>query len=77
MLKSLFVGVAESGATAITWSDIQPVLTAITAQLNVASIIAIIAGGVAASIGFVYMWFGVRKLYKMITNSAKGGKGRP
>lgn len=75
MLTSLFVGVAESSA--IGWSDIAPVLTALQAQLNVASIIAIIAGGVAASIGFVYMWFGVRKLYKMLTNSAKGGKGRP
>ena len=76
MLTNLFVGVAEQ-TSAIGWSDIAPVLTALQAQLNVASIIAIISGGVAASIGFVYMWFGVRKLYKMLTNSAKGGKGRP
>jgi len=63
---------AES--TAITWSDLSSVVTAITGQISVTTIIAVIAGAVGVAIGMVFMWWGVRKAAKVIMAAARRGK---
>lgn len=61
-------------STAVTWSDLSSVVTAITGQISVTTIIAIIAGAVGVAIGMVFMWWGVRKAAKVIMAAARRGK---
>ena len=51
---------AESSA--IGWSDLSSVLSAITGQISVTTVIAVLAGAIGAAIGLVFMWWGVRKV---------------
>lgn len=62
--------------TAIGWSDLSSVVTAITGQISVTTIIAVIAGAVGVAIGMVFMWWGVRKAGRIIMNAARSGKLR-
>ena len=45
-------------STAIGWSDLSDVLTAITAQISVTTVIGVVAGAIGAAIGLVFMWWG-------------------
>lgn len=60
--------------TAIGWSDLSSVLTAITGQITVANVVAVIAGAIGASIGLVFMWWGVRKLIRVLMSAFRKGK---
>lgn len=63
---------AESSA--IGWSDLSSVLTAITGQISVTTVIAVIAGAIGAAIGLVFMWWGVRKLIRVIMGAFRKGR---
>ena len=67
---------ALSGGTssAIGWSDLSSVLTAITDQISVTTVIAVVAGAIGASIGLVFMWWGVRKLIRVLMAAFRKGK---
>lgn len=65
----------EGASQVVTWSDLSSIVTAITSQFSVSTIVAVIAGIVGASIGFVFLWWGARKAYSKITKAAKRGKG--
>lgn len=60
--------------TTIGYSDFQSIITAITTQVNVANIVAVLASVVAIAIGLVFMWWGIRKATKIIMKAAKKGK---
>lgn len=62
-------------ANAVGWDDIKAIIDPITTQFSVANIAAIIAGVLGVSVGFVFMWWGVRKLYGIVLKAAKRGKG--
>lgn len=61
--------------TAVGWDDLNTVVTAITNQFSVTTIVSVIAGVVGATIGFVFLWWGARKAYSRITKAAKRGRG--
>ena len=63
---------AESSA--IGWSDLSSVLSAITGQISVTTVIAVLAGAIGAAIGLVFMWLGVRKLIRTLMKAFRGGK---
>lgn len=63
---------AESSA--IGWSDLSSVLTAITGQISVTTVIAVIAGAIGAAVGLVFMWWGVRKLIRVIMGAFRKGR---
>lgn len=63
---------AESSA--IGWSDLSSVLSAITGQISVTTVIAVLAGAIGAAIGLVFMWWGVRKLIRTLMKAFRGGK---
>lgn len=63
---------AESSA--IGWSDLSSVLTAITGQISVTTVIAVIAGAIGAAIGLVFMWWGLRKLIRVIMGAFRKGR---
>ena len=64
------------GSSAITSSDFSGVLTALQGQLSVANIVEVLAVVVGAGIGFVFMWWGVRKLMAYIQKTALRGGGK-
>ena len=61
-------------STAITWSDLSSVLSAITDQISVTTVIAVVAGAIGAAIGLVFMWWGVRKLIRTLMAAFRKGK---
>lgn len=68
------VSSAIQAATAVTTSDFQSVIDALTAQVSVSTVVTVIAGGMAACVGLAFMWWGVRKLIRMIMAAFKKGK---
>lgn len=52
----------------------QPVIDAITAQISISTVVGVVAAGVGLAIGFVFMWWGGRKLVRMLMGAFKKGK---
>ena len=55
-------------------SDFESILTALQNQISVANIVAILATLAGVSVAFAFMWWGVRKLIKVIMSAFKKGK---
>lgn len=63
---------AEAGS--VTSADWASVLSAMTAQISVESVVGVIAATVTAGIGLVFMWWGVRKLVRAVMGAFRKGK---
>lgn len=65
----------ESGAaTAITSSAWESVISALTAQISVSTVVGVLATVVAACVGLAFMWWGVRKAVRALMSAFKKGK---
>ena len=60
--------------TPVTSSDFQPIVDAITSQVSVSTVVTVLAGGVTACIGLAFMYWGARKVTRMIMSAFKKGK---
>lgn len=70
-------GVLMSNATGVDiTSNIQSIISAVTAQFSVANITTVIAAVIAGGIGFVFLWWGVRKAYRFLMGAVKSGRSR-
>lgn len=58
----------------VTASDWASVITAMTSQISVGSVVAVIASTVTAGIGLVFMWWGVRKAVRALMKAFQKGK---
>ena len=65
--------VAE-GATAVSSADWSSVLSAMTGQISVSTVVAVLASTTGAAIGLVFMWWGVRKLARVLMAAFRRGK---
>lgn len=63
-------------AGAVTASDWASVITAMTGQISVSSVVATLATLVTAGIGLVFMWWGVRKAVGSLMGSFRSGRIR-
>ena len=63
-----------SSTAAVTASDWESVITAMTGQISVATIVGVMATIVAACIGMVFMWWGVRKAVRALMAAFRKGK---
>ena len=70
----MVTALASSTATAVTASDWESVITAMTGQVSVATIVGVLATVVAACIGIVFMWWGVRKAVRALMAAVRKGK---
>ena len=59
---------------AVTASDWQSVITAMTAQISVETIVGVLATLVTGGIGLVFMWWGVRKAARSLMAAFRKGK---
>lgn len=78
MLNGLMgiMSASSGGSTVVTSSDWASVLSAMTGQISVATVVGVIASVVTAGIGLVFMWWGVRKLARTLMAAFRGGKLR-
>lgn len=60
--------------TPVTASDWASVITALTGQISVSTIVAVIASTAAAGVGLVFMWWGVRKAVRALMSAFKKGR---
>ena len=63
-------------ATAVTSADWASVITALTGQVSVSTVVAALATFVGAGVGLVFMWWGVRKGIRSLMAAFRGGKLR-
>lgn len=74
-LLTLGLGAAE-GVTAVTYSDFESIITAMSAQLSVTTVVGVLAAAIPVCIGLVFMWWGARKVAGMLMRAFKRGKLR-
>lgn len=63
----------EAGSV-ITAADWASVISAATAQISVSTVVAVLATLVAAGIGLVFMWWGVRKAMASLMKAFRSGR---
>lgn len=61
-------------ATAVGWSDFSSVLSGLTGQISAATILAVVAGVIGATVGIGFAWFGARYVVRKLMGALKGGK---
>lgn len=74
MAFNLLVALEAGSAPAVTASDWASVISAMTAQISVATIVGVLAAIVASCIGIVFLWWGVRKAVRALMAAFRKGK---
>lgn len=62
--------------TAITYSDVESIITAVQGQISVATVVAVLAAVAGVSIGLVFAWWAARKGVSSIMAAFRKGKLR-
>ena len=73
-MGALGITIAEGAATAVSSADWASVLSAMTGQSSVSTVVAVLASTTGAAIGLVFMWWGVRKLARVLMSAFRKGK---
>lgn len=63
-----------AAATPIPAETIQDVLTSVTNTFSITTIVQYVSYILGATVGFVLVWWGIRKAFKAIKNAATKGK---
>lgn len=74
MVLSMSVAASANEVSVISSSDWSSVMTALTNQISVATVVAVLAVICGACVGFVFMWWGVRKATRALMAAFKKGK---
>lgn len=76
VLASVSFAFASGSTTpaAVSSTDIASVLSALQAQISVASVVEVVAYVLAAGIGLVFMWWAARKLIKTFMGAFRSGR---
>mgnify|MGYP006967687925 CR=1 FL=1 len=70
------VPLAEAASGVVSASDWASVITAMTAQISVSTVVGVLATLVTAGIGLVFLWWGVRKAVGSLMGSFRSGRIR-
>lgn len=61
-------------SSVVTNADWKTVIDSVVAQFSVSEIINVLVSIVVAGIGFVFMWWGVRKAFRAIMSAVRRGR---
>ena len=61
-------------ATPVTAADWSSVITAMTGQISVSTVVGVLATLMTAGIGLVFMWWGVRKAVGSLMSAFRKGR---
>ena len=64
----------EGSSTVVAAAAWQSIISAMTAQVSVTTVVAALATMVTAGIGLVFMWWGVRKAARVLMASFRSGR---
>lgn len=62
------------GVTVVSATAWQSIISAMTAQVSVTTVVGALATMVTAGIGLVFMWWGVRKAARVLMASFRSGR---
>lgn len=63
-----------SATTTVTASDWASVISAMTSQISVSTVVGVLATLVTAGIGLVFLWWGVRKAVRSLMAAFRKGR---
>ena len=70
------IPLADESSKVVTASDWASVITAMTSQISVSTVVGVLATLVTAGIGLVFLWWGVRKAVGSLMGSFRSGRIR-
>lgn len=70
------IPVTDATPKVVTASDWASVISAMTSQISVATVVGVLATLVTAGIGLVFLWWGVRKAVGSLMGSFRSGRIR-
>ena len=70
------IPLTDTAPKVVTASDWASVITAMTGQISVSTVVAVLATLVTAGIGLVFLWWGVRKAVGSLMGSFRSGRIR-
>lgn len=68
---------ALDATPAVSWSTFNDLITALTTQISVSTIMAVIVGVVGITVGIAFMWWGARFASRKLMAALKKGKTGP
>lgn len=68
------VPVLAAESNVVTYNDFASVITNLTNQISVSTIVGVLSSAMGICIGLVFMWWGLRKVVRMIMAAARGGR---
>ena len=71
-----FIPLADPATGVVSASDWASVITAMTSQISVSTVVGVLATLVTAGIGLVFLWWGVRKAVGSLMGSFRSGRIR-
>lgn len=70
------IPLTNAAPSVVTASDWASVISAMTAQISVSTVVGVLATLVTAGIGLVFLWWGVRKAVGSLMGSFRSGRIR-
>lgn len=70
------IPLADPATGVVSASDWASVITAMTSQINISTVVGVLATLVTAGIGLVFLWWGVRKAVGSLMGSFRSGRIR-
>ena len=70
------IPLTEAAPKVVTASDWSSVISAMTSQISVSTVVSVLATLVTAGIGLVFLWWGVRKAVGSLMGSFRSGRIR-
>ena len=70
------IPLADPGTGVVSAADWASVITAMTSQISVSTVVGVLATLVTAGIGLVFLWWGVRKAVGSLMGSFRSGRIR-
>lgn len=70
------IPLTDSVPKVVTASDWSSVISAMTSQISVSTVVSVLATLVTAGIGLVFLWWGVRKAVGSLMGSFRSGRIR-
>lgn len=71
-----FIQLSDPPSSVVTAKDWASVISAMTSQINVSTVVGVLATLVTAGIGLVFLWWGVRKAVGSLMGSFRSGRIR-
>lgn len=62
-----------AAAASVSSSDFASVISAITGQIQVSTVVEVLAYAAGIAIGLVFLWWGVRKVVQMVMSAFRSG----